>query len=129
MLAALPLAAAAQNSLIGTWHGAVALNGMRCTFDRVIGADGTYGEIERCGSMVTSQRGTYRVFPNNVVGFEVTDWNPRQRYIVGAQPGTGHYETNAKPPGGMFRYTFLSPSTMVWKDMNFGGTITYHRAR
>ncbi|HEY0394868.1 MAG TPA: hypothetical protein VGD01_10295 [Candidatus Elarobacter sp.] len=105
------------------------MNGMRCTFDRVIGAHGMFGEIERCGSLVTSQRGTYRVFPNNVVSFNVEDWNPKQRYIVGVQPGTGHYEPNAKPPGGTFRYTFLSPSAMVWRDVNFGGTITYHRVR
>ena len=126
---AVPSGALAQDSLIGSWHGAIAMNGMRCAFDRVIAADGTYGEIERCGSMATSQRGTYRLFANNLVSFNVDDWNPKQRYIVGVQPGTGHYESNAKPPGGTFRYTFLSPSTMVWRDVNFGGTITYHRVR
>jgi hypothetical protein len=54
---------------------------------------------------------------------------PRQRYIVGTVPGTGHYEPNATPPGGTFRYSFPSPNTMVWTDVNAGGTITYRRVR
>ena len=128
-VAALPLASAAQSTLAGTWHGVAAVNGMRCTFDRVMTPTGTYSEIERCGPYATSQRGTYRVFPNHTVSFVVEDFTPRQRYVVDAVPGTGHTEQNATPPGGTFRYTFTSPNTMVWTDVNFGGTITFRRVR
>jgi hypothetical protein len=124
-----PLPGAAQETLAGSWHGSVTVNGMACTFDRVMTPTGTYSEIERCGSLVTGQRGTYKVFPNHVIGFSVSDWMPKQRYVVDAVPGSGHYEPNAQPPGGTFRYTFTSPDTMVWRDVNFGGTIVYHRVR
>jgi hypothetical protein len=126
-LAAAPAPGAAQDSLAGTWRGGAIVNGMRCTFERVISPAGTYSEIERCGPYATSQRGTYRVFPNNTVSFVVDDFTPRRRYVVGAQPGTGHYEANATPPGGTFRYRFTSPNTMVWRDTAYGGTLTYHR--
>jgi hypothetical protein len=128
-LAVVPLAAAGQDSFAGVWRGSVTMNGMACTFDRVMTSSGTYSEIERCGSMVTGQRGTYKVFPNHIIGFTVIDWTPKQRYVVDAAPGTGHYEPNAQPPGGMFHYTFTSPNTMVWRDVNFGGTVVFHRVR
>ena len=126
---ALIAGAFAQTPLAGSWHAFAQVNGMTCTFDRVITAAGRYSEIERCGPYVTSQSGTYTVFPNHTVSFSVTDFSPRQRYIVGAAPGSGHYEPNATPPGGTFRYTFTAPDTMVWRDVNFGGTITYRRTR
>jgi hypothetical protein len=128
-LAAVPLAAAGQDPLAGTWHGSVTMNGMACTFDLVMTSSATYTEIERCGSMTTGQRGTYKVFPHRIVGLTVTDWTPKQRYVVDAAPGTGHYEPNAQPPGGMYRYTFTTPNTMVWRDVNYGGTVVFHRVR
>ena len=51
---------------------------------------------------------------------------PGHNYPLG--PG-GHYETNAKPPGGSYRVAFISPNTMVWRDVNFGGTVTFRRVR
>ncbi|HEX3464257.1 MAG TPA: hypothetical protein VHS78_09455 [Candidatus Elarobacter sp.] len=129
VLAALPLAGAAQDEFPGTWHATFPMAGMRCAFDLVMTANGTYHEIERCGTIATSQSGTYRIFPNGVISRSVEDWTPKQRYIVGAQVGTGHWETNAKPAGGTFRYRFTSPNAMVWRDVNFGGVITFHRVR
>ncbi|HEV3087827.1 MAG TPA: hypothetical protein VGX96_11430 [Candidatus Elarobacter sp.] len=128
-LFAVPAASAAQNSLSGVWRGFVQMNGMQCRFDLVMTPSGTYTETDRCGPYATGQSGTYRVFPNGTLSREVTDWMPKSRYIVGAQVGTGHYEPNAKPPGGTFRYTFTSPNTMIWRDVNFGGSITFHRVR
>ncbi len=128
-LFAVPAAGAAQGTLAGTWRGFVPVNGMQCRFDTVMTPTGTYTETVRCGPYATGQSGTYCVFPNGVLSRTVTDWTPKSRYVVGAQVGSGHYETNAKPPGGTFRYTFTSPDTMVWRDVNFGGTITYRRVR
>jgi hypothetical protein len=128
-LFAVPAPADAQGPFAGTWRGFVPVNGMQCRFDLVMTPTGTYSETARCGPYVTGQTGTYRVFPNGILSRTVTDWTPRTRYIVDAQPGTGHTEYNAKPPGGTFRYTFTTPNAMVWRDVNFGGTITYRRVR
>jgi hypothetical protein len=125
---ALPDAAAAQGTFAGTWHGVAAVNGMSCSFDRVITPAGTYSEIERCGSLATSQSGIYKVFPNQTIAFAVTDWTPKQRYVL-TSGYSGHYEANAKPAGGTFRYTFTNPNTLVFRDVNLGGTLTYRRVR
>ena len=127
--ALLPVAGAAQDRFGGTWHATYAMAGMLCAFDLVMTANATYHEIDRCGTVTTSQSGTYRLFPNGVISRSVEDWEPKQRYIVGVQPGTGHWETNAKPSGGTFRYRFTSPNAMVWRDANFGGIIEFHRVR
>jgi hypothetical protein len=118
----------AQDSFAGSWSGPVAVNGMSCRIDLVMTA-GTYNQLARCGTYVTGQSGAYRVFPNRTISLTVTNWTPKSRYIVGAQAGTGHYEANAKPPGGTYRYVFTNANTMVWRDANFGGTITYRRVR
>ena len=116
----------AQSPFAGSWTGTVTLNAIRCRFDLVMTAD-HYNEVARCGPYATGQSGTYRVFPNGTISRTVTDWTPKSRYLVDAQPGTGHYEQNAKPPGGTFRYTFTNADTMVWRDATYGGTITYRR--
>jgi hypothetical protein len=126
--ALVPVAGAAQDSFTGTWHATYPMAGLQCVFDLVMTGDGTYRELDRCGTVATSQSGTYRLFPNGVISRSVEDWTPKQRYIVGAQVGTGHWETNAKPSGGTFRYRFTSLNTMVWRDANFGGVIAFHRA-
>ena len=67
------------------------------------------------------------VFSNGILVRDVIDWGPRKRYVLD-NGYSGHYEENAKPPGGSFRVTFTSPDTMVWQDVNFGGTVTYRRS-
>jgi hypothetical protein len=118
--------AAAQNRLDGTWEAVLILNGQRCIFNLVMTVDQHYTETLRCGDLMTSQAGTY-VFSNGLLVREVTDWEPRRRYVLD-NGYRGHYEENAKPPGGSFRVTFTSPDTMVWQDVNFGGTLTYRRS-
>jgi hypothetical protein len=125
-LAVVPLTAAAA-SLVGSWQGVFTLNGQRCTISVVMNTNASYVETLRCGTLMTQQSGTYKVFPNGEVGFNVVDWSPKQQYVVGAQVGSGHYEALAKPPGGLFKYSFSGPNTMVWRDVNFGGTITLQR--
>lgn len=118
--------AAAQNKLAGTWKADLILYGQRCTFNLVMTLDQHYTETLRCGTLMTGQAGTY-VFSNDILVRDVTDWEPRRRYVLD-NGYRGHYEENAKPPGGSFRVTFTSPDTMVWQDVNFGGTITYRRS-
>jgi hypothetical protein len=129
VLAAVLPAGAGESPFAGTWRATYPMAGMQCVFDLVMTAKGTYHEIERCGTVVTSQSGTYRLFPNGVISRTVEDWTPKQRYIVGARVGSGHWEANAKPSGGMFAYRIVSANTMVWRDVNFGGIITFHRVR
>jgi hypothetical protein len=118
--------AAAQN-LDGAWNAALVIKGQRCRFNLVNTTGQHYSEILRCGRYMTRQSGTY-VFTNGTLVRTVLDWDPKQRYVLD-NGYTGHYEQNAKPPGGSFKVSFTSPNTMVWQDINFGGTITYQRAR
>ncbi len=125
-LIAAPLTATAA-SFTGTWHGALAINGQRCTIEVTLAPNGSYVQTARCGIVMTQQSGTYKIFPNNQIGFTVINWAPRQRYVVGAQVGSGHFENNAKPPGGLFKITFTGSDTMVWRDLDYGGTISLQR--
>jgi hypothetical protein len=119
--------AVAQNNLDGAWRATFVFNGQTCVFNLVNTAGQRYSETLRCGTMMTSQSGTY-VFANSVLVRTVADWEPKQRYVID-NGYSGHYEPNAKPPGGSFRVSFTSSNTMVWKDVNFGGIITYKRVQ
>ncbi|HEX3466804.1 MAG TPA: hypothetical protein VHT05_01760 [Candidatus Elarobacter sp.] len=127
-LVALPAAAPAASSFTGSWRGAVRINGQACAIQVVLSPNGSYVQTARCGNIMTQQSGSYRIFPNNEIGFTVTDWSPKQRYVVGSQVGSGHVEPNAKPPGGMFRITVIGPNSMVWRDVDYGGAITMIRS-
>ena len=119
--------AAAPNPFDGSWQAALVVNGTRCGVQLVMATGQRYSETIRCGGYMTYQAGTY-TFANGTIFRTVRDWQPRQRYVLDSGYG-GHYEPNAKPPGGSFRVAFPSPSTMVWRDTNFGGAITYQRVR
>lgn len=125
-LVALPVAVSA-GSFTGTWHGALRLNGQSCTIQVVLAPNGSYVQTARCGTVTTEQSGSYKIFPDNEIGFTVVDWEPKTRYVVGSQVGSGHVERNAKPPGGMFKITVTGPNSMVWKDVDYGGAITMIR--
>ena len=116
----------AQNKFDGAWTAGLVFNGMRCSVSLTMGPGQKYFETIRCGTMMTSQSGTYVVGQNGMVIRNVIDWQPRQRWV---QDGgyRGHYEPNAKPPGGSYYVNFISANTMVWKDVNFGGVITYRK--
>ena len=121
--------ASAQSPFDGTWQAVGSVNGQRTVIQLVMNA-GRYRETVQCGSLMTMQAGTYSVFGNTLVR-TVYDWEPKQRYVVDVRRNGlgGHYEINAKPPGGSFRVTFNSPDSMFWQDVNFGGTITFQRVR
>jgi len=127
VFAAAPRAAAADDPFAGTWRGFAATNGMQCQFDLVMTAAGRYFETARCGPYATSQSGRYRVFSNGTLSRVVTTWSPTQHLVVDATPGSSHYEPTSRPPGGTYQYRFTTPDTMVWRDVNFGGTLTFRR--
>jgi len=117
---------AAQSTFDGTWYSALVVNGQRCTIKLIMSPGRRYNEAIRCGGYMTWQSGNY-VFANGTLVRSVVDWEPKQRYVLDTGY-SGHYEANAKPPGGSFRVAFTSPDTMVWRDVQFGGSLTYQRA-
>ena len=117
---------AAQSTFDGTWNSGLVINGQRCIIKLIMSPGQRYGETIRCGGYMTWQSGTY-VFANGTLVRTVVDWQPKQRYVLD-NGYSGHYDANAKPPGGSFRVTLTSPNTMVWRDLQFGGSLTYQRA-
>jgi len=125
-LLAAPLALA-QNKFDGSWKAAFILGGQRCSLNLVMGPGDRYSELARCGTLMTRQAGTY-VFSNGVLIRNVIDWDPKQRYVLD-NGYSGHWEPNAKPPGGSYNVKFISPDAMIWQDINFGGTVTFRRLK
>ena len=118
--------ASAQNNFNGSWKSNVVVNGQGCTFNLVMSAGQHYTEMLQCGTLATSQSGTY-VFANGTLVRKVTNWAPKQQYVKTA---TGGYnQPTAKPSGGSFRVSFTNADTMVWVDVNFGGSLTYLRVK
>jgi len=126
ILAAAPRAGVAAQPFAGTWRALATTGGMQCRFDLVMTTTNDYIEQARCGPYLTSQRGWYRVFANGTLSRVVTNWSPTQHLVVDAGGGS-HFEPSSRPPGGSYRFTFTTPNTMVWRDVNLGGTLTWHR--
>ena len=125
LLFATPLFAA-NNRLDGKWASNIDLNGQRCTLNLEMASGNLYTEVLQCGSLATAQSGTYVFYPNGLLERTVCDWSPKKRFVLD-NGYRGHYEWNAKPPGGKYQVTFTSANTMSWRDVNFGGTLTLHR--
>jgi len=118
-------AASAANSLVGTWQSSFSVNGTGCSMQSVYQSDHSYSELLHCGSLMTHQSGTY-VLKNGLLVRSVTDWDPKQQWVVDAYGG-GHYETMAEPPGGSYQVKFVDANTITLHDVNMGGSITMHR--
>ncbi len=103
---------AAENTLQGTWKADLIANGQPCIIKDVITGN-RYSELVQCGSLMTGQSGTY-VFEKGQLVRSVEDWSPK---------GNGYH----RPPGGSYRVTFTSPSSMVWQDLNTGGKLMLRR--
>ena len=131
-LAGLAAASAQQNPFVGGWQGVANVNGVAITFNLVMGADYRYSEQQVMGPYVTMQTGRYG-FPNqNVIAFQVEDWQPRTRSVYHPSGTTGGYysqEPVARPPGGVFRFQFASAQSFTLQDVNLGGVITFNRLR
>ncbi len=89
---------AAQSTLDGTWNSALVVNGQRCAIQLIMSPGQRYSEAVKCGGIMIWQAGTY-VFANGTLVRSVVDWQPKQRYVLDTGY-SGHYEANAKPPGG-----------------------------
>jgi len=126
VVAAQVAGAQSKSNFNGTWKAPVAVNGMSCTFTLVMSAGQHYSEMLQCGTMATSQSGTY-VFSNGKLVRTVTDWAPKTQYVKTATGG--FYQKTARPPGGTFHVTFPSADSMVWVDANLGGSLTYNRVK
>ncbi len=128
-LLALPPAASASNSVVGAWRGPITFNGMTCQIGLVLRPNGAYSSTQRCPNMPqTKQVGTYRMFANNTVGFQVDDWEPKIQILPGPN-GVNTAFPIRKPPGGTYQYRFTSPNTTVWHEAATGTSITYQRVR
>jgi hypothetical protein len=125
LAASLVSSAQTPNKFDGSWKSLLVVGAQRCSVNLVMGPEQRYSEIVRCGSMMTRQAGSY-TFAKGVLIREVADWDPKQRYVLDTGY-RGHYEPNAKPPGGTYKVDFPAADTMVWHDVNFGGTITFRR--
>jgi hypothetical protein len=125
-LAAATQLAAAQN-LMGKWVGSAVINGERISFTMTVTAGNHYIETAQMGTLMTAQSGTY-VLTNGLLVRSVTDWNPKQQYVLDPPYG-GHYQPLAKPPGGSWKVTFTNPNTMVLQDVNLKGIVTYQRVQ
>jgi hypothetical protein len=128
-LSALPVASSAQEPFPGSWHTEAIVNGMNCTFDRVLTVTGTFRETVHCGSLIMGQSGTYQVFPNHTVLFVVTNWSPTRRYVRDNNGSGGHYELNLKPPSSTYAYTFAGPNTLTFRHVVYGNAATFRRVR
>ena len=124
MALAAPLIAGAQSPYDGVWRATLAANGQRCSVDLVMRV-GEYSELLRCGSLMTRQVGTY-VVSGGLLIRQVVNWAPRTMPVYDIYIGW-HDEPTSKPPGGSYQVTFLSRDSMTWRDVNFGGTITFYR--
>jgi len=119
--------AAANNSIVGTWHSEFAANGMACSMQSIYESDHTYSELLHCGNLMTHQSGTY-VMSGGLLVRTVEDWDPKQQWVVGSCVGCGYWQTMAKPPGGTYRVTFASAAKATLHDVNLGGTLTIYRS-
>jgi len=132
VLLALSPAADAANSIVGAWQAPLTFNGMQCRISIVLRPAGSYSSAQRCTNMgavtETKQVGTYRMFPNNTIGLQVDDWQPKIQILPGPN-GVNTAFPIRKPPGGTYQYRFTSPNTTVWYEKSTGTSITYQRVR
>jgi hypothetical protein len=131
---AVPAVMSAQ-TLDGKWESVNYVSGQQVRIELVMLAGQRYSETVVSGPYRTLQSGTY-VFNGNVLMRSVQDFAPRKQWIVDvvADPYSptgnrlgGHWQDLTTPPGGRFQVTITSADTMFWKDLDFGGSITFHR--
>lgn len=123
---------AQTNSLVGEWQGVTTANGASITIDLVMGPDQHYSQQVRSGSLMTQESGNYVITGQNVVTFQVVEWEPKTQPVYHPTGTVGGYyaqEPTAKPPGGSFRFQFTSPTALQLQDVNFGGVIAMNRIR
>jgi ABC-type proline/glycine betaine transport system substrate-binding protein len=121
-------APAQQNPFVGSWRGITQVNGVPITFNLVMGPDLRYSEQLTMRGYMTMLSGPAQ----NVIAFQVEDWQPRTQPVYHPSGTTGGYYTQepvARPPGGTFRFQFGSANSFTLQDVNLGGVITFNRLR
>lgn len=125
-------APAQQNPFVGTWRGVTNLQGRAMTFILAMGPDQRYSQQLAMGSYLTTQSGRYGFPAQNVVSFEVFDWEPKTQSVYkpyGTRNGFYVQEPVARPTGGTFRFRFASPTSFTLQDVKLGGVITFNRSQ
>lgn len=112
---------ASAHSFVGTWRGAVFVRGMPFTSSLVLEGDGRFNELDRSGTLMTEQTGTWQVV-QGMLHLTVLDWEPKEQCL----PTTGCVAV-LRPPGSLYRVQWLSANEIRCQDVNLGGYITYQR--
>jgi hypothetical protein len=126
------VAYAQVNPFVGTWQGVAVVNGTSINFNLVMGPDQRYSQQLQSGSLMTMESGHYTITNQNVIVFQVEDWQPKTLPVYHPTGTVGGYYTQdpaPKPPGGTFRFQFNSPGSVSLQDVNFGGNITFNRVQ
>ena len=126
--AAFTLAAGAAHaqSLTGSWQGMAMGIGVQLT----VQPNGAYIETQRSGTLMTQQQGEIQSAGAGMIAFTVDDWQPRTMPVYHPTGTVGGYYTQAptsKPPGGVWRLHWNSPSSFTLTDARLGGSITFNR--
>jgi len=121
---------AQNNPFVGQWRGTIAINGVPATVNLVMGPDQSYSHQMQMGPYMTLQTGRYAITGQDIVSFNVLDWEPKTQPVyhpTGTVGGYYTYEPTGKPPGGTYAFQFTSPTSMTLRDVNFGGIMTLMR--
>jgi hypothetical protein len=127
---------AETNNLVGAWRGAfiMTVNNIQIPIEveLIVGPNRDFSALQRSPNIASRHNGTYSIIDENVISFEVLDWEPKKMQKVHSRGSDGglYYteEPVIKPAGGMAQYWLVSPDTLVVKDQ-FGIEITYTRVR
>jgi hypothetical protein len=116
----------------GTWQGNTTASGMAIAMELVLGgADRSYSLQMRSGPYMTLQTGLY-IVSDQTIGFQVLDWEPKTLPVyhpVGTTGGYWTHEPTHKPPGGTYRFEFLSPRSIRFEDVSTGEVSVLNRVR
>lgn len=129
-LASLTTAQAQTASLVGSWRGFAQIRGAAVEFDLVVQPNGVFTETERSRALMTMQSGQTHFAAPDLVIFEVQDWRPRTMPVYHPTGTVGGYYTQqptSRPPGGTWRLTWRGPNSVVMRDVNLGGAVTFNR--
>ena len=121
--------AAQNNPLAGKWSGF--FSGV--TLNLILGPDFTYSQQNINGPLQTSESGNYRLFPQNVIVFEVLDWYPKTNQVYHPIIGTpnGYYTQDpvGPPQGGSYSYIYNPPNSLMLTDLNTHASVLFTRMR
>jgi hypothetical protein len=119
--------AAHGQTLTGSWRGAA----LGVLFQLTVQPNGAYIESQSKGSLMTQQTGAIESAGPGMIAFTVEDWQPKTMPQYHPTGTVGGYYTQVpmgKPPGGVWRIRWNSPSSFTLTDVRLGGSLTFNRA-